>query len=221
MDTLAQAISIKKAKYINKEVEMKYFLTAILLSLILFWGCEQSSDYMTGPQDQIQKSIVTGFNNTVKNDFTYDLIPLPSKRFPLISLDSLFTVSKLINGLLGGTISLNRTYISEKGKLVTILVDIVIPPLAFSGQDTITITVDNCFAVVHCAPGMNFQKPLIMTQTFIGLDLLNYNPSDIDFVYIKDDGSLEDINHGLIIVEKLTGTLTVLDALIPHFSRHP
>jgi hypothetical protein len=196
---------------------MKYFLSAILLALTVFWGCEQSSDLVTGPQVTLEKTTL-GSSGIVPTDNTYDLIPLP-QRSPIFQ-DSTFTISKLINGLLGGNIILNRTYISKEGKLVTMLVNLVVPPLAFPGNRNITLTIDNCFANVHCDPGMTFNLPLIMVQTFTGLNLKEYNSQDIDFVYLKDDGSIEEIDNSLIIVEKLTGTLTVLNAQIPHFSRY-
>lgn len=196
---------------------MKYFLPAVVLTIFLTWGCEQSYDPVTGPSTSLKKSTESSWEIT-PNRNTYDLIPLPLKS--PIYLDSTFTVSKLINGLLGGSITLNRTYISLEGKLVTMMVNLVIPPLSFAGERNISLTIDNCFASVHCEPGMNFKHPLIMTQTFTGLNLKQYDEQDLEFVYLEDDGSFEEINHGAIIVEKLTGTLTVLSAQIPHFSRY-
>ncbi len=194
---------------------MKYFLSAVILTFLLFGGCDQSSDPVTGPSSNLEKSPSGSIGLAVGN---YDMIPLPS-RSPIFE-DSVFSVSKLINGLLGGNIVLNKTYISEDGKLVTMLVNLVVPPLAFNGQQNITLTIDCCFASVQCEPGMSFQIPLIMTQTFTGLNLKSYRAQDIDFVYIEDNGTIEDINNSAIIVEKLTGTLTVLNAQIPHFSRY-
>ncbi len=194
---------------------MKYFLSAILLTLTFFWGCEQSTDPLTGPSSTLEKSSIGSSGLGTNN---YDILQLPA-RSPIYQ-DSVFNVSKLINGLLGGNIILNKTYISKDGRLVTMLVNLVVPPLAFIGQQNITLTIDSCFAAVHCEPGMTFQLPLIMVQTFVGLDLKKYNTEDIDFVYLKDDGGIEDINNSAIIVEKLTGTLTVLNAQIPHFSRY-
>ncbi len=194
---------------------MKYFLSAVILTLVLFWGCEQSTDPVNGQSSNLEKS-PSGSIGLASG--SYDMIPLPT-RSPIFE-DSVFTVSKLINGLLGGSIVLNKTYISDNGKLVTMLVNIVVPPLAFNGQQNITLTIDSCFASVQCEPGMTFKLPLIMTQTFTGLNLKSYNPQDIDFVYIEDNGTIEDVNNSSILVEKLTGTLTVLNAQIPHFSRY-
>jgi hypothetical protein len=196
---------------------MKYFLSTILLAILLMWGCEPSSDQVTGPSTTLDKSIESSWGITPDRG-NYDLIPLPV-RSPIFQ-DSIFSVSKLINGLLGGNIILNRTYISREGKLVTMLVNLVVPPLAFTGNRNITLTIDNSFANVHCEPGMTFNLPLLMVQTFTGLNLKQYNPQDIDFVYLKDDGGIEEINNSAIIVEKLTGTLTVLNAQVPHFSRY-
>ncbi len=100
------------------------------------------------------------------------------------------------------------------------LVDIVILPLSFNGQRNITLTIDRDHALVNCEPGMTFQHPLIMLQTFTGLDLSNYNSEDIDFVYLNKNGDIEEVENAGIIVIKPTGTLTVLNAQIDHFSRY-
>ena len=194
---------------------MKYFLSAILLAFLLFWGCEQSSDPLTGPNSTLDKSTIS--SNDLSNK-VYSMITLPN-RSPIFQ-DSVFQVSKVINGLFGGSVILNKTYISENGKLVTMLVNLEIPPLAFTGNKNIVLTIDSCFAAVQCEPGMRFRLPLIMTQTFTGLNLKGHNAGDINFVYIKDNGGIEEIPFSIKVVEPLTGTLSVIGAQIPHFSRY-
>jgi len=194
---------------------MKYFLYTFLLSIIIFYGCEQSSGPIIEPPAGFQKIISDP--GGISND-KYELLTLPV-RSPIYN-DSVFTVTKLINGLLGGIITLDRTYISADGRLVTMLVELVIPPLSFNGQDSLTLTIDSCFAAIHCGPGMNFNQPLVMLQTFTGLELSKYNTEDIDFAYINDNGSIEEVDHSAVIVIKATGTVTVVGAHIPHFSKY-
>jgi len=195
---------------------MKLILSGLLALILIFSACEKIDDQVVSPNDlQKYNSNSAGITPSTIN---FSLIPLPQKS--PIYLDSVFTVSKLINGLLGGAIVLDRTYISDKGQLVTMLVNLVIPPLSFLGQDTITVTIDNDFAAVHCEPGMTFLHPLLMLQTFTGLNLSKYNTEDIDFVYINDEGGIEDVENSLIIVNKPLGLVTVIGAQLHHFSRY-
>jgi len=192
---------------------MRLLLSGLLLSILIFSACEKVDDPITGP-NELRKSGSDTFG-TAKS---YDIIPLPTKSIGF--LDSVFTVSKLINGLLGGVINLNKTYISKEGTLVTMSVDAVIQPLSFWGTRRISFTIDDTTATVQCEPGMTFQRPLLMVQTFTGLDLSEYETEDIDFVYIKDDGGIEDVENSLILVNKPLGLVTVIGAQLPHFSRY-
>lgn len=191
---------------------MKLLLSGLIITVLIFSACEKVDDPITGP-NELHKSI----SDTFGTDY-YDIIPLPGKSIGF--LDSTFTVTKVINGLLGGVITLDRTYISEDSTLVTMLVDVVIQPLSFWGKKKIILRIDDTTATVHCEPGMTFQRPLLMLQTFTGLDLSEYETEDIDFVYINDDGNIEDVDNLGIIVVKPLGSVTVISANLWHFSRY-
>jgi hypothetical protein len=191
---------------------MKLLLSGLIALILIFSACEKVDNPITGPTE-LHKNSFNPFG-TANN---YDIIPLPTKSIDF--LDSVFTVSKLINGLLGGVITLDKTYISKEGTLVTMSINAVIQPLSFWGTKRISFTIDDTTATVHCEPGMTFQRPLLFTNTFIGLELTEYETEDIDFVCIKDDGTIEDAG-GLILVVKPLGTLTVLGANLWHFSRY-
>ena len=150
----------------------------------------------------------------------YELIPLPV-RSP-IYLDSVFTITSTIIGELGGRLLLDRSYVSENGQLVTMLIDMVIPPNSFQGQRRITLTVDKDFAVVDCLPAMEFKFPLILLQTFTGLEIQDFQTEedDFDFVYIKKNGKIEQVERTSIIVNKSLGILSVIGAKLDHFSRY-
>jgi len=150
----------------------------------------------------------------------YELIPLPV-RSP-IYLDSVFTITSTIIGELGGRLLLDRSYVSENGQLVTMLIDMVIPPNSFQGQRRITLTVDKDFAAVRCLPAMEFKFPLILLQTFTGLEIQDFQTEedDFDFVYIKKNGKIEQVERTSIIVNKSLGILSVIGAKLDHFSRY-
>ena len=198
---------------------MKLILSGLIAALLIFSACEKVDDQVVSP-NEIQKDnlATTGSTDLVPNEVTFAIIPLPEKS--PIYLDSIFTVSKLIYGIFGGVITLNETYISKDGKLVTMLIDMLIPPLSFTGKKLITLTIDDSLAIMHCEPGMNFSIPINVTQTFTGLNLETVNPDDIDYAYITYNGTYESVPNDGIIVIKPLGVLTVLNAKITHFSRY-
>ncbi|HEY7751414.1 MAG TPA: hypothetical protein VH917_03910 [Ignavibacteriaceae bacterium] len=197
---------------------MKYFISLFVTSLLFIYSCDSNVDpQYKEPTNKITEGN-TNAGGSVSSIINYDIIPLP-ERSP-IYLDSVFSVTKSIIGEIGGHIALDRTYISNRGRLVTMLVNLTIPPNAFSGQRNITLTIDRDYAAVHCLPGMQFNLPLNLVQTFTGLDIQDYETEDIDFVYIRKNGTLEEVDRTAIVVNKLLGIVTVLDAKLNHFSRY-
>lgn len=196
---------------------MKLILTGLVALMLIFSACEKIDDPVSSP-NEFHKLSTNTIGVEANNNINFALVPLPPKS--PIYLDSIFTVSKLINGLLGGVITLNKSYISNDGKLVTMLIDMVIPPLSFLGQKRITLTIDDSLAIMHCEPGMNFSLPVVVLQTFTGLDLETYNPADLDFAYIGYNNTYETIAYDQIIVSKSLGLVSVVNAKINHFSRY-
>jgi hypothetical protein len=195
---------------------MKLLISAIMTFALLLTACENVNEPITN-SSELDKQFDFP-NNRTTQDFKISIIPLPEKS--PIYLDSVFTVTKVINGLLGGTITLDKVYISKEGRLVTILVDMVIPPMAFFGQREITVTIEDSIAVMNCGPDMNFRRPLIVIQTFTGLDLMKYNTNEIDFGYIKDDGQFYSIPRTTMIINKPLGLVSIVGARISHFSKY-
>ena len=189
---------------------MKTILSISLAAVVLFWGCDTSPDLL-----------VNSFENNNANTFSkitqYDLIPLPQKS--ALWQDSVLTVSKVINGNLGDSIELEKYYISEKGDSITVWADLTFPPGSFNGIEEITITVDDEFAFLHFTPSMVFQDTLKLFQGFRGLDLSNYDTGTIDFVYLKDDGTIELIKKNGVQIVKPQGIVRVQNAKILHFSK--
>jgi hypothetical protein len=67
---------------------------------------------------------------------------------------------------------------------------------------------------------MVFNIPLSFTIRYIGIDLSKINPATVKFAYIASDGSLEYAVNDGIVIDLSTGTLQVINAKIPHFSRY-
>ena len=195
---------------------MKQLIFGLLAITLLFSACDQVNAPMPD-ENQINKKYVASQDNNFES-LKLAIIPLPEKS-PLY-LDSVFTVTKIINGLLGGTITLDKSYISKEGKLVTVLVNMVIPPLAFFGQRTITCTIEDSLAIMDCGPDMTFGRSLTLVQTFTGLDLMSYDVRDIDFGYINEDGHYYPIQRSSLIVNKQLGLVSIVNGKIGHFSKY-
>jgi hypothetical protein len=190
---------------------MKTLSATLIITLVLLLGCDTTSDFsLNNPENDFSKlSICVPL---------YENIPLPNKS-PLWQ-DSVFTVSQVIDGWVGGRMNMEKYYISDMGDSVLISADLKIPPGAFKGTETITITLDNNYAAFHFYPAMTFMDTLKFFQGFEGLNLGNYPTGTFDFVFISDDGSTELIKKNGVQVIVPTGTVRVQNAKLLHFSRY-
>ena len=182
---------------------MKITLTTLLLIALFLLGC---ADTPLSP---------------VKSDnHSYQLINLPKKSG--MSVETIFSVTKTIDGDVGGIIRLNESYVAEDGHTVNIYAKLNIKHQSFPGSVDITITVDDEYAAVSFAPAMVFDKPVELDLTFEGLDLeeLNLTTGDYDFVFIDEDGNIEVIDYNAVHVNESQGKIWVVKADIPHISRY-
>jgi len=193
---------------------MKYLLSAIFVIFFMI-SCQDSSNII----DPATSTAPLSFNNDGLSQ--YELIPLPPKS-PEWE-DSVFTVSKEINGNAGGVIQMFKYYITSSGSPCFIYIDLRIPKNAFTGTKNITMTLDDEFTAIHFYPEMNFNKTLLLTQYFQCIDLipiLSNWARRIDFVYINDDGEIEIIQKNGIGINNLLGLVKVINARLHHFSRY-
>ena len=185
---------------------MKINLIILLAVIVLLIGCDTSTDLTVNPAE----------NNS--NTQVFELIPLPKKS--ALWMDSVFTISQVIDGSVGGRIIMANYYISETGDSVEFEVDLRIPAGAFQGSETITITVDSDSAAVHFYPEMVFADTLRLFQSFEGLNLENIQTGTIDYVFIRDDGSIELIKKNGTQIVVPQGIVRVQNAKLLHFSRY-
>lgn len=190
---------------------MKTLSATLIITLVLLLGCDSTSDFsLNNPENdpsQLSEDIPL-----------FEKIALPNKS-PLWR-DSVLTMSQTIDGSIGGRIIMDNYYIAENGDSVIVKVDLRIPADAFQGTETITIIVDQIDAAVHFYPEMVFADTLRLFQSFEGLNLNNYTTGTIDFVYIRDDGSVELIKKNGLQIILPQGILRVQNAKLLHFSRY-
>jgi hypothetical protein len=135
-------------------------------------------------------------------------------------MDSVFTLSKEIDGSVGGRMIMDKYYISEDGDSIVIKADLRIPAGAFQGTEIITMTVDDEYASVHFYPSMVFDDTLKLFQSFEGLNLENFPTGTIDFVFMDDNGSIELIKKNGLQIVVPQGIARVQNAKLVHFSRY-
>lgn len=191
---------------------MKTLSWGLLMIVVFILGCEDTSNII----DPINSSVSVNYNKITLYD--YELIPLPPKS-PLW-VDSIFTISQMIDGNIGGRIIMEKYYIAANGDSIAIFADLDIPAGAFHGTENISLTIDDEFAAIHFFPSMVFADTLKLFQSFRGLDLCNFSNGTLDFVFIDDEGNIELIKKNGIQVNIPQGFVRVQNARITHFSRY-
>jgi len=182
---------------------MKQFVTTALIIVALLFGCTPESN-VTSPENSIKQ--------------TAKLIKLPAVKSGL-KIESELNRYKDINGTNGGTFEESFEFQSVSG---TVLINskLVFPAGAYSGVINISQTFNTETASLEFGPAMIFNTPVQYTLTVSGLDLTGLTPDMLDFVYVAQDGSITGVEYDSITVNFATGTLTVNNALLHHFSRY-
>jgi hypothetical protein len=182
---------------------MKNTLFSLLFSAALLIGC---SDSQVSPIESDSPS--------------YSLIKLPKKSG--MSVETIFSKTKRIDGKRGGEIRLDESYIAADGRTVEIHAKLKVKRNSYHGHVNITLTIDDDIAAASFTPTMVFDIPLELSLTFEGLDLdsLNLTTGDYDFVFIDNNGNTEVIGYNAIHVNENQGKIWVTKADLPHFSRY-
>jgi hypothetical protein len=187
---------------VRKMRKISYIAALLLLSLV---GCMQESN-ITDPGIAVLKSQQK------------TIISLPAKAD--LNVEAVFSTSQDISGTTGGELHLTKSYQAENGQTVNIDCRLTVPAndLSFNNTRNITMQVGS-EAGVDFYPSMSFSQPVILNYTITGVDLNGVNPDDVEFYYVDNSGNLLPTQNDGVIVNTATGTLQVLNAQLPHFSR--
>ncbi len=181
--------------------KLSYIAALLLLSFV---GCMQESN-VTGPADGIVKTQPK------------TIIMLPDKAD--MNVEDVFTSAQSINGISGGEIHLVKNYLGSNGKTVNIDCKLTVPAnSSFADSRDITMQVSD-EAGVDFYPSMTFSEPVILNFKISGLDLTGINPDDVEFYYVDQSGNLAPTVNDGVTFDAATGTLNVINAQLPHFSR--
>ncbi len=181
--------------------KLSYLAALLLLS---YMGCMQESN--------INEPI-----NAVEKSQTKTIIMLPEKAD--ISVEDVFSASQNINGVTGGVLHMVKSYQASNGQTVNIDCKLTVPANSSFG-DTRNITMQiGDQAGVDFYPSMTFSQPVLLDYTITGLNLNGINPSDIKFYFVDQNGNTTPTVNNGVYVNIGSGTLTVVNVQLPHFSR--
>lgn len=186
---------------------MKTTLFTLLLIAAFLVGCTDTPisplDSQANPEGQLDK-----------------LVKLPPKSG--LSTETVYSQTVLIDGEQGGEIKIKEYYWTNDGQKVKIDARLTIPKNAFTGSVNITMKIDDEYAAASFEPSMSFEKPLEFNLTINGLDLsqLNLAGASYNFVYVADDGNVEDVVNDGVVLDNFLKGLTVDKAQLNHFSRY-
>ncbi|PJA99366.1 MAG: hypothetical protein CO128_03815 [Ignavibacteriales bacterium CG_4_9_14_3_um_filter_30_11] len=135
-------------------------------------------------------------------------------------LQKAITISKTINGDVGGQIDIVGSFGSGLGA-IQVNGTLTVPAGAYSGDQTISVNMNGHYAVVDFGPSpFTFDIPLNFSMEITNV-ILSGNISAIHFIYIADDGTTAPVElQGETVANKEGRTLSVTGAQLPHFSRY-
>jgi len=177
---------------------MKSIILSFFIAVGLFFaGCSEQSS-INSPQQDSQLSLVKMSDGN--------------------SLHKTISVSKTINGNIGGSLDIVGSF--DLG-IIQVNGTLTVPPGAYQGNQTITAYMDGVYAVIDFGPSpFIFDIPLNFTMEITGVKLTG-NVNAIKFVYIAPDGTMQPVElNGTTEADRKGNMLSVYDAQLPHFSRY-
>ena len=128
-----------------------------------------------------------------------------------------------IDGLLGGEILFESSIVDNESNTILVHALLTFEPNSFEGVKTITVKPDPITGSISFFPEMTFNIPAILDLSFSGINLakLGFNSNTkADFVYMADNGDIQDILKNECKIKWKTKEIFVKKAELPHFSRY-
>jgi hypothetical protein len=196
----------------KKETTMRLFsyFVALIASITFL------SIVLTGCSDQ--SNLTAPVNNVNKNEPNWIALPQAEG----MQINKTHSTTESLDGKKSGNdLIVNTLYSGGPFGTVSVRATIVWPNKnSWSGVKTFTMTSDDASCVTTFGPSMVFNYAGVFNVTYTGVDLSSINLSTVKFAYLAADGSVQYAQHEGITVDLATGTLSVLKAKIPHFSRY-
>ena len=182
---------------------MKFYLLIFAMIGLFFYGCSNESG-ITSPEQSI----------TLEPDW----IKLPTAEGLQVNTD--YTATDRINGSQGGYLECSFSYPGGNFGQISGFAELVITSFSYPGMKNISMTLSNKNTSVIFGPEINFSSDVFYSVTYSGINLTGIDPQTVKFAYIASDGTIQIAQHQGITVNFSTGTLSVHNARLSHFSRY-
>ncbi len=183
----------------------KLFLIFVF-ALFLYSGCSDNNSIVNPTESVVSQS---------SDNVTGQILKSSHSRFGHLEDDV------IVDGKKGGTISIKQK-LPGFGKEydASVKCKIKIPKGAFEGKIVFNIDFDLEGYGINLYPSpYQFNKPLIMTLQYKGVDASKFDPATTKFKYIADDGTEYDTKNKGVFVNPKENILMVKEVELPHFSR--
>ncbi len=183
---------------------MKKLLIILAIGTLFLFGCQDENSVVEPVEKQVQQQQTDkhwlAFSDNQKN-----------------SIEEQYYLSKWINGANGGGFYFYGTMSSD----VYVEGQLYVPAGAYDGLKKMGVTLDSETVTANFSPSPStFNKPVLYSIGYYGVDLSGINPNKVDFYYIDGNGKLVKANYDHIVVDVDNGFLAVYYAELPHFSRY-
>lgn len=197
---------------------MKHLFSIYVMFLMFLVGCTNQENSITSPTfpdiDLLTK------DSRIKSTLNIKAV----LEAPFVTATKLVSVTKEINGVIGGTLSLNENVFNSEQDVVHAYANFKISAGAFIGIRQITMVIDVDNGCISFFPDMSFLRSCSLDYSLQNMNLVNlgFIPSDrtAEFVYFNDNGSIEPITNLGVSLNYNRGYLSVSSAKIDHFSRY-
>jgi hypothetical protein len=205
---------------------VKKTLILLILTGITFLGCSENFDNpllsptLESDNYTNSKIILSDTENLTNPRLERD--PDGARTGDLTDLQKL-SVSKSINGVTGGELIIDTTYVNYQGRLLYVYAEIFVQQNTFQGETEFTMILHPEEATIEFYPHMVFDNVVRVSVWYEGIDLeaLGYNSNGhVDFAFFANDGDIEIIPAQQSHVNMEQNTIKVLNAQLHHFSRY-
>jgi hypothetical protein len=187
---------------------MRTTLTTLLLSAFFLVGCVDDSSFITSPETQISQQ--SNSPNWIK---------LPADLAQDFSVETVYSVDKIINGKDGGLIKLD-VFIPRPGNplgdfVVRAKVNVQKNSFAQNENRTFTVTLDPEYCLLNITPSPStLDKQLVLDLFVDGVDVTQVNPDTFGFIFVGDNSEIMETESGTLRLNSTADWLKVKDAEI-------
>jgi hypothetical protein len=193
---------------------MKKQFTSLVLAILFGWLLGCNSNPVQVP-DQIS-------NQDSPAGQKMHLLELPAPAD--VNLAKKYSVASWISADAGGKLEISEQFQNKSGyKTATVTATLSIPENALNEDRYISMQLDDSKLQIKFNPdGLQFNVPAKLSYTVTGLNLSSVPVgTEIKLYYCnRETGMFEEMHSGSITYDIKSGTITCLNAEIPHFSEY-